>query len=99
MNKEICSCKTKKRSEEEFKALANRLSRIEGQVRGVRGMLESDAYCVDILVQISAIRSALSAFTRELLTNHIKTCVAEDIRDGGDIKLRELSDVLSKLIK
>lgn len=89
----------KERSEKEYKDLINRLSRIEGQVRGVRGMLEKDAYCADILVQVSAINSALNSFNKVLLSNHIHTCVAEDIRNGKDEAIDELVDLLKKLMK
>ncbi len=71
-------CRHKDRSPEEYKALVNRLSRIEGQVRGVRGMLEKDAYCVDILVQVAAVNSALNSFAKELLAQHMSTCVADE---------------------
>lgn len=100
MEKENCCCqKTKQRSDEELKALINRLSRIEGQVRGVRKMLESDAYCTDILIQVSAISAALNAFNRELLGNHIRTCVADDIREGKEETIDELVATLQKLMK
>ena len=89
-------CRHKDRSPEEYKALVNRLSRIEGQVRGVRGMVEKDAYCTDILTQVSAIQSALNAFSRELLGNHIRTCVVRDIQDG---KLEVVDDLLSTIQK
>lgn len=92
-------CRRRLRTEEEYKALANRLSRIEGQVRGLRRMLEEDCYCVDILTQVSATSAALNAFSRELLSTHIRTCVAEDIRDGREEKLDELLKVLPKLMK
>ena len=94
-----CSERKKERSEKESKDLINRLSRIEGQVRGVRGMLEKDAYCADILVQVSAINSALNSFNKVLLSNHIHTCVAEDIRNGKDEAIDELVDLLKKLMK
>lgn len=94
-----CSHKTKERSEKEYKDLLNRLSRIEGQVRGVKGMIEKDAYCTDILVQVSAITSALNSFNRVLLSNHIKTCVADDIRAGKDDTIDELVKTLQKLMK
>lgn len=98
---EKCPCchKTKERSEKEYKDLINRLSRIEGQVRGVKGMIEKDAYCTDILVQVSAISSALNSFNRVLLANHIKTCVADDIRAGKDETIDELLKTLQKLMK
>ena len=76
-----------------------RLSIIEGQIRGIRGMLERDVYCIDILTQVSAANSALNSFTRELLSEHIKTCVANDIREGDEEKLEELLKVLPKLMK
>ena len=79
--------------------MMNRLSRIEGQVRGVKGMVENDAYCVDILTQVSAITSALNSFNKVLLTNHIKTCVANDIREGKNEKVDELVVTLQKLMK
>ncbi|MBP3387292.1 MAG: metal-sensing transcriptional repressor [Clostridia bacterium] len=95
-----CECKkTKKRSESEYTSLVNRLNRIEGQVRGIKKMVESDAYCTDILVQVSAITAALNAFNRELLANHVKTCVADDIRNGKDETIDELVQTLQKLMK
>ena len=94
-----CCGKTKKREPEEYKSLINRLNRIEGQVRGIRGMVEKDAYCTDILVQVAAVTAALNAFNRELLENHIKTCVADDIRNGKDETIDELMLTLQKLMK
>ncbi|NLT64639.1 MAG: metal-sensing transcriptional repressor [Clostridiales bacterium] len=91
--------KTKHRDEEELRSLSNRLSRIEGQVRGVKKMLEEDAYCTDILTQISAIQAALNAFNKELLANHIRTCVAENIRAGKDEVIDDLVNTLQKLMK
>ena len=94
-----CSVKKKVRSEKEFKALLNRLSRIEGQVRGVRSMLENDAYCNDILIQSAAVNAAVNAFNKELLASHIRNCVARDIRDGKDETIDELVATLQKLMK
>ena len=94
-----CCCRHKDRTPAEHKALLNRLSRIEGQVRGIRGMLEKDAYCVDILVQVAAANSALNSFSKELLAQHIGTCVAEDLRAGSNEKLDELIKLLPKLLK
>jgi DNA-binding FrmR family transcriptional regulator len=91
--------KTKHREEDEFKTLINRLNRVEGQVRGVRKMVENDAYCVDILTQISAIQSALNAFNKELLGNHIGSCVADGIRAGNDEVIEELVKTIQKLMK
>ena len=91
--------KLKHRPEAEYRALMNRLPRIEGQVRGVKRQLESDAYCVDVLMQVSAIQAALNAFSRELLSSHIKTCVADGIRAGDDGVVDELCAMLQKLMK
>ena len=99
MNTHCCNHKTKHRSEEEYKALINRLNRIEGQVRGIRKMVETDTYCVDILTQVSAIQAALNAFNRELLANHIRTCVMDDIKNGKDETIDELVQTLQKLMK
>ena len=96
-----CCCyrKTTARSQDERKKLMNRLSRIEGQIRGIKGMLEKDAYCPDILVQVAAANAALNAFNKELLADHIRTCVADDIRAGNDETIDELVGVLQKLMK
>lgn len=92
-----CGCtRHKHREKAEYDALIRRLNRIEGQVRGVRGMVEKDAYCTDILTQVSAIQSALNAFSKELLGNHIRTCVVRDIQDG---KLEVVDDLLSTIQK
>lgn len=94
-----CCEKTKARSEEEYRSLLHRLNRIEGQVRGIKGMLERNAYCTDILVQSSAVCAAINAFNRELLANHIRTCVVEDIHAGKDEVIDELVSTLQKLMK
>ena len=94
-----CSHKTKERSEKEYKDLINRLSRIEGQVRGIRRMVEENAYCPDILIQVSAVNAALNSFNKVLLANHIRTCVADDIRDGKEETIDELVMTLQKLMK
>lgn len=95
-----CTChKTKKRSQDEYKALINRLSRIEGQVRGLKNMVENDAYCTDILIQVSAVTAALNAFNRELLSNHLRTCVAQDLQNGKGETVDELVCTLQKLMK
>lgn len=100
MNKcECCSQKTKHRSEQEHKLLINRLNRIEGQVRGIKNMIESDSYCTDILVQVSAVNAALNAFSRKLLYTHIRTCVADDIKNGNGETVEELVSTLEKLMK
>ena len=97
---EPCECrKTKERSEEEVKRLINRLNRIEGQIRGIRGMLERSAYCPDILAQVAAANAALNAFSKELLSEHIRTCVVRDVREGKDETIDELLCTLQKLMK
>lgn len=100
-DKEVCGCcgKTTDRSEEERKKLIHRLNRIEGQIRGIRGMVEKDAYCADILIQSAAVNAAVNAFNKELLASHIKGCVARDIRDGKDEVIDELVVTLQKLMK
>lgn len=99
MDKE-CTCnKSKERTEEEYKGLINRLSRIEGQIRGIKGMVEKNAYCTDILTQVAAVNAALNAFNKELLANHIRTCVADGIRQGEDEIIDELVTTLQKLMK
>ena len=92
-------CRKKERSESEYKDLVVRLNRIEGQIRGIKNMVESDAYCPDILVQVSAVTAALNAFNKELLANHIRTCVAEDIKSGKDDTVDELVNTLQRLMK
>lgn len=92
-------CRKKERSESEYKDLVVRLNRIEGQIRGIKNMVESDAYCPDILVQVSAVTAALNAFNKELLANHIRTCVAEDIKNGKDDTVDELVNTLQRLMK
>jgi DNA-binding FrmR family transcriptional regulator len=94
-----CCAKTKLRGEDEKKALINRLSRIEGQIRGIRTMVENDAYCADILIQASAVSAALGSFNKELLGEHIRSCVADDIKSGNDEKLDELISLLGRLMK
>ncbi len=97
---EFCNChKIKVRSDEEYRRLINRLNRIEGQIRGIKGMVEKSAYCPDILVQVAAVNAALNAFNKELLAEHIKSCVADDIRKGNDSTVDELVVTLQKLMK
>lgn len=94
------TCKKKKeRSPEEFKELMNRLKRIEGQVRGIQKMIEEDAYCADILVQVAAVNAALNGFNKVLLANHVRTCVAENIKNGNMEVIDELVALLQKLMK
>lgn len=96
---EHCTNKTKHRETAEYTDLLHRLNRIEGQVRGVKRMVEEDAYCVDILTQVSAVTAALNSFNKVLLANHIKTCVAENIRAGNDEVIDELVKTVQKLTK
>ena len=100
--KKACPCCSEKhtvRSEEEKKKLINRLKRIEGQIRGIIGMMENDAYCNDILIQSAAVNAAVNAFNKELLATHIRTCVARDIREGKDETIDELVATIQKLMK
>ena len=94
-----CSQRRKVRERTEEEALLQRLSRIEGQVRGLRDMLQKDAYCPDILIQVSAVSAALNSFSKELLATHIRTCVADGIRQGDDAVIDELVTTLQKLMK
>ena len=91
--------KTKQRSEAELQSLIHRLNRIEGQIRGIRKMLENSAYCPDILVQSGAASAALAAFNKELLASHIRSCVVQDIRNGNDEVVDELVTTLQKLMR
>lgn len=101
MNTEIrdCCCNKKVRDEKELKDLLNRLSRIEGQIRGVKKMVEDERYCIDIITQVAAANAALNSFNKVLLSNHIRSCVAEDVKEGSNEKLEELVGTLQKLMK
>lgn len=92
-------CKKTERTAEEVKKLTNRLNRIEGQIRGIKSMLEGDAYCNDILVQSAAVTAAMNAFSRELIASHMRTCVARDLREGNDEVIDELVATLQKMMK
>lgn len=95
-----CSCERKKeRDDKEYRDLIHRLNRIEGQIRGIRGMVERDVYCTDILVQVSAVNAALNSFNKVLLSNHIKTCVTRDIKEGKEETVDELVHLLQKLMR
>ena len=94
-----CSQRKKERTPEEYTKLIHRLNRIEGQIRGIRGMVENNAYCPDILMQSAAVTAAMNAFNKELLASHIRTCVAQDIRDGKDEVIDELVGTMQKLMK
>ena len=98
MSECCCSCKTKKRTEEEKKALINRIQRIEGQIRGIGRMVDEDSYCIDVITQINAVSGALKSLTKIILDEHIRTCVADDVRNGSTDKLEELTVTLSKLM-
>ena len=92
-------CRKKVRDEKEHKELLNRLSRIEGQIRGIKKMVDDDCYCTDIIVQVSAAAAALNSFNKELLSRHIKTCVSEDIKAGEEETVDELCALIAKLMK
>lgn len=99
MEKECCCHKTKERTDEETKQLMNRLNRIEGQIRGIKGMIEKDAYCTDIINQVAAATAALNSFNKVLLSNHIKTCVTDDIKAGKTDTVDDLLNTLQKLMR
>lgn len=104
MEKEnCCGHRVKERSTAEYKDLINRLNRIEGQVRGIKKMVENNAYCPDILVQSAAMSAAMSSFNRELLSDHIRTCVVRDIQSGDadtvNESITELLKILQRLMK
>ena len=101
MDEKCCACvqRTKERTPEEYRKLINRLSRIEGQIRGIKGMVEKSAYCPEILIQCSAVTAAMNAFNRELLASHIRSCVLDDIRAGRVGTIDELLATLQKLMK
>jgi len=92
-------CRHKERSPEEYNDLIKRLNRVEGQIRGIKGMLDKDAYCIDILTQVAAATSALNSFSKVLLKNHIKSCVEDDVRNGSEDKIDELIKFLPKMMK
>ena len=94
-----CHCRTKHRDDKEERDLLNRLSRIEGQIRGIKGMVERNVYCTDILTQVAAVNAALNSFNKELLAEHIRNCVVRDIREGKDETVEELVVILQKLMK
>lgn len=96
---ENCCKRRKTRDAAELRSLKNRLSRIEGQIRGISGMLDEDAYCVDILTQVSAAESAIRAFSRELLSSHIKSCVVSDIESGKTESADELSELVTRMLR
>lgn len=101
-NNKKCCCECHKiteRSLEEKKKLLNRLSRIEGQIRGIKGMVEKDAYCADILTQCAAVNAAINAFNRDLIARHIKSCVVRDLKEGKEDVIDELADVMQRLMK
>ena len=97
--KSCCRKRATPRSEAERTRLIHRLNRIEGQIRGIRGMVENDLYCNDILVQCAAVNAALNAFQRELLASHVRSCVADDLRAGKDEVVDELLETLKKLMR
>ncbi len=99
MEENCCRKKAVPRSEVERTRLIHRLNRIEGQIRGIRGMVENELYCNDILIQCSAVNAALRAFERELLASHVRSCVADDLRAGNDQVIDELVETLQKMMK
>lgn len=99
MQEQACCARKKERTQEEYKDLINRLNRMEGQIRGIRSMVENEAYCTDILTQVAAVNSALNSFSRVLLENHIRTCVTRDIKADKEESVEELLAILKKLMR
>lgn len=100
MEESSCGCRHKHREVSEEKALLNRLNRIEGQIRGIKAMVEDERYCIDIITQVAAVQAALNSFNKVLLEHHIKTCVVDDIRSGdSDATVEELCRTLQKMMK
>ena len=99
MNNTECCCKHTERNDEERKKLINRLNRIEGQIRGIRAMVERDAYCPDILVQSAAVNAAINSFNKDLIASHIRHCVVRDVREGNEEVISELVETLRKLMR
>ena len=99
MTEQPCCNRVKHRSEKERKDLITRLNRIEGQIRGIKNMVEEERYCVEILNQVSAVQAALNSFNKELLANHIHSCVVDDIRDGNEEVVDDLCETIKKLMK
>lgn len=88
------------RTNEEKQSVINRLKRIEGQVRGIQRMVEEDRYCVDILVQISAINAALKKVGFSVTERHMKHCISHAVKDGeGEVAIEELLDVMKHISK
>lgn len=101
MSEKNCDCnvRIKERSEKEYRDLLNRLSRVEGQVRGLKRMVEENVYCPDIMIQVAAVKAALDSFNSELLSNHIKTCVTQDIKNGDESSVDELVETVRKIMR
>ena len=98
--RDCCAERHKERSEDEYRKLINRLNRIEGQIKGIRKMVEANAYCTDILMQSSAVSAAMNSFNKELLANHIRSCVIEDIKNGNeDESVAELVKIIQRMMK
>ena len=99
MNERECCCKHTERSEDERKKLINRLNRIEGQIRGIKAMVERNAYCPDILVQSAAVNAAINSFNKDLIASHIHNCVVRDVKEGNEEVIAELVETLQKLMR
>jgi CsoR family transcriptional regulator, copper-sensing transcriptional repressor len=103
MKEDINTCqKHKKPSEQSLKAqksIIDRLNRVEGQIRGIKSMIEKESYCDDVINQIEAARSALSAIELVLLDSHFKNCIAEQLKNGDQEAVDEVLKTIKKLIK
>ena len=89
--------KTTQRSDEEKKNLIKRLNIVEGQVRGIKQMIEDDRYCGDVLIQMSAINKALESVENSILESHIATCVTYEIQSGNLDIIEEVMDLIKRL--
>ena len=96
MELEQC-CRIKIRNNNEKKLIQNRINRIEGQLRGIKQMLENDQYCDDILIQISAVNNSIKSLGRVILNNHVKSCVKNDLLNCNDNIIDEVINSFSKL--
>ncbi|MGN0470534.1 MAG: metal-sensing transcriptional repressor [Acutalibacteraceae bacterium] len=95
-NSQCCHYKNTPRTEEEQKLLQNRINRIIGQLGGIKNMIDDNRYCGDILIQISAVESALKSLGYIIMQNHLETCVAEQIKNGNDEIIKEVMELFKR---
>ena len=95
MDNNCCNKKTK-RSPEEKKLIINRLNRISGQINGINKMVENDAYCNDVLIQLSAVKNSIKSLSTHILENHLYTCIANDLENGNFDSIDELISLFKR---